>query len=275
MNTHDLLRLGVPAGEPLRLAHEFIRIFVAQGGEGAQLETEIGNVVGNPTAFFADLLRAPLARALYRPVFTPRKELAPWHQWGEGLDALAVQQMANACALPVAVAGALMPDAHVGYGLPIGGVLAVENAVIPYAVGVDIACRMKLTVYDRAASTIAGQRDRLANLLESETRFGVGAGFKQRKDHDVMDEDWSVSPITKQLRDKAWTQLGTSGSGNHFVEFGVFTVKDDALGIPPGEYVALLSHSGSRGTGAKVCEHYSKRAMARHDDLPKELKHLA
>lgn len=60
----------------------------------------------------------------------------------------AVMQMEKACRLPVAVAGALMPDAHVGYGLPIGGVLATENAVIPYAVGVDIACRMKTTVLD-------------------------------------------------------------------------------------------------------------------------------
>ena len=275
MNTQDLLRLGVPAGEPVRAAHEFIRAFVAQGGEGSHLETEVFNLVADPTAFFSDPIRAPFARALYRPPFTPRADLAPWRQWGEGLEASAVQQMANACALPVAVAGALMPDAHVGYGLPIGGVLATDNAVIPYAVGVDIACRMKLTVYDREANTTAGQRDRLANLLEGETRFGVGAGFKQRKDHDVMDRDWSVSPITQQLRDKAWTQLGTSGSGNHFVEFGAFTVKDGALGIPPGEYVALLSHSGSRGTGARVCEHYSKRAMARHDYLPKELKHLA
>jgi hypothetical protein len=56
-----------------------------------------------------------------------------------------------------------MPDAHVGYGLPIGGVLATDNPVIPYAVGVDIACRMKLTVYDRKANTLAGQRDRFAN----------------------------------------------------------------------------------------------------------------
>ncbi len=90
-----------------------------------------------------------------------------------------------------------------------------------------------------------------------------------------MDLDWSVSPITRQMRDKAWTQLGTSGSGNHFVEFGSFTVTDDALGIPAGEYVALLSHSGSRGTGAKVCDFYSKRAMARHGELPTELKHLS
>ena len=189
-----------------------------------RLEVEIFNIVANPPAFFEDELRAPLARAIYRPAFTPRAELAPWRQWGEGLEAEAVKQMANACALPIAVAGALMPDAHVGYGLPIGGVLATDNAVIPYAVGVDIACRMKLTVYDRKANTIAGQRDRLANIIESETRFGMGCEFKQRREHDVMDEDWSVSPVTQRLRDKAWSQLGTSGSGNHFVEFGAFTV---------------------------------------------------
>ena len=275
MNTKDLIRLGVPPGEPIKHAHAFIHSFIALGNEGSQLESEIFSIVADPSAFFADELRAPLARAIYRPAFTPRAELAPWRQWGEGLEPEAVKQMANACALPVAVAGALMPDAHLGYGLPIGGVLATDNAVVPYAVGVDIACRMKLTVYERNANTIAGQRDRLANILESETRFGVGASFKERRDHAVMDEDWSVSPLTQRLRDKAWSQLGTSGSGNHFVEFGAFTVTTDDLGIPPGDYVALLSHSGSRGTGAQVCAEYSKRAMARHDCLPKELKHLA
>ena len=132
MNTKDLIRLGVPVGEPIKRAHEFIKSFMAQGHEGAQIASEIFNIVANPPAFFADELRAPLARAIYRPAFTPRAELAPWRQWGEGLEAQAVQQMANACALPVAVAGALMPDAHVGYGLPIGGVLATENAVIPF-----------------------------------------------------------------------------------------------------------------------------------------------
>ena len=275
MNTKDLIQLGVPLGEPIRLAHEFIQNFIAQGNDGALLEGEIFNIVANPPAFFADELRAPLARAVYRPAFTLSAELAPWRQWGEGLEAEAVKQMANACALPVAVAGALMPDAHVGYGLPIGGVLATENAVIPYAVGVDIACRMKLTVYDRKANTLAGQRDRLANLIESETRFGMGCEFKDRREHDVMDEDWSVSPVTNRLRDKAWSQLGTSGSGNHFVEFGAFTVEQNDLGLEPGEYLALLTHSGSRGTGAQVCDFYSKRAMARHEHLPKELKHLA
>jgi tRNA-splicing ligase RtcB len=227
MNTKDLIRLGVPVGESIPLAHKFIENLVALGNDDARLEVEIFNIVANPPAFLTDELRGPLARAIYRPPFTPRADLAPWHQWGEELEAEAIKQMANACALPVAVAGALMPDAHVGYGLPIGGVLATDNAVIPYAVGVDIACRMKLTVYDRKANTLAGQRDRLANLIESETRFGMGCEFKQRRNHDVMDQDWSVSPVTNRLRDKAWAQLGTSGSGNHFVEFGAFTVESE------------------------------------------------
>lgn len=200
---------------------------------------------------------------------------ASWQQWGSDLEATAIAQMESACSLPIAVAGALMPDAHLGYGLPIGGVLATENAVIPYAVGVDIACRMRMTVYDCKANTLGGQRDRLAKLLENETRFGMGAAFKDRRDHVVMDEDWDITPITKKLRDKAWAQLGTSGSGNHFVEFGAFTMTASDAGLAPGEYLALLSHSGSRGTGAQVCETYSRRAMDAHPELPKPLKHLA
>lgn len=281
MNAADLIRLGVPAGRAIPLAQEFLKEFVDQGGDRSQLEPEIFAIIANPSSFFEDRLRAPFARAVYRPPYTPRAELAPWQIWGEGLEGEAVRQMANACALPVSVAGALMPDAHVGYGLPIGGVLATENTVIPYAVGVDIACRMKLTIYDRKANTIAGQRDRLANIIESETRFGMGAAFKQRREHDVMDEDWSISRVTQRLKDKAWSQLGTSGSGNHFVEFGAFTITETEvahapeLKLKPGEYVALLSHSGSRGVGAQVCDLYSRRAMDRHTDLPKELKHLS
>src|SRR5687767_1500480 len=174
---------------------------------------------------------------------------APYKVWGEGLEPDALNQMANACKLPVAAAGALMPDAHVGYGLPIGGVLATRNAVIPYAVGVDIACRMKMTVLDLPVSTLETDEDRLARAIERETRFGVGGTFKKRREHAVMDAAWNVTPVTLKLKDKAWSQLGTSGSGNHFVEFGVLTSLDDAVGLPRGEYLALLSHSGSRGTG--------------------------
>lgn len=200
---------------------------------------------------------------------------APWRQWGEGLETEAVNQMVRACQVPVALAGALMPDAHVGYGLPIGGVLATDDAVIPYAVGVDIACRMKLTVLDLPVAELQPQRDRLIGAIEAETRFGVGATFKQRRAHEVLDADWNVSPVTRQNKDRAWAQLGTSGSGNHFVEFGVFTNEQAVNGLPAGEYLALLSHSGSRGTGAAVCDYYSRLATSRQPQLPTEFRRLA
>jgi tRNA-splicing ligase RtcB len=69
--------------------------------------------------------------------------------------------------------------------------------------------------------------------------------------------------------------LGTSGSGNHFVEFGELTVIEGTVGVPPGKYLALLSHSGSRGTGAQVANYYSRLARELHPELPKELSHLA
>ena len=198
-----------------------------------------------------------------------------YRQWGTDLDANARQQMENACQLPVSVAAALMPDAHVGYGLPIGGVLATDNAVIPYAVGVDIACRVKLTVLDLPINSLQRREMDLIRAIEAETRFGIGAEFKHRRTHPVMDSDWSVSPVTQRFRDKAAAQLGTSGSGNHFVEFGEFTAADKQLSLEPGTYLALLSHSGSRGTGAQVCDYYSRLARAKHKDLPKELSYLA
>ena len=207
--------------------------------------------------------------------FVPRRGDAPYRIWGEGLEPDAIQQLKNACTLPVAVSGALMPDAHVGYGLPIGGVLATHQAVIPYAVGVDIACRMKLTVLDLPVSALADDQGRLSRALEEETRFGMGAAFRSRRQHGVMDADWRVTDVTSRMKDRAWSQLGTSGSGNHFVEFGQLTVLDEAVGLARGEYLALLSHSGSRGTGANVADHYSRLARDLHPELPKELSHLA
>ncbi|MBK1877369.1 RtcB family protein [Pelagicoccus mobilis] len=209
--------------------------------------------------------------------FVPREAPAPCRQWGEDLDEMSVQQMKNACDLPVSVRGALMPDAHVGYGLPIGGVLATENAVIPYAVGVDIACRMKLSVFDIPVKRLLRDegKGRFTEAIQKETKFGVGAFFREKREHYVLDRDWSVSPVTQECKDKAWKQLGTSGSGNHFVEFGEIEIRDASLGVEPGTYVALMSHSGSRGTGANVASHYCKLARAAHPELPKELQHLS
>jgi tRNA-splicing ligase RtcB len=208
-------------------------------------------------------------------VFRPRDADAPYQIWGRNLEPDAVQQLQNACKLPVAVSGALMPDAHVGYGLPIGGVLATHEAVIPYAVGVDIACRMKLTVLDMPIDALTEGKSRLTQAIERETRFGMGATFRSRRQHEVMDRDWKVTPVTSNLKDRAWSQLGTSGSGNHFVEFGELTVLDEAVGLSAGRYLALLSHSGSRGTGAQVAQHYSRLARHLHPELPRDLTHLA
>ena len=275
MNAKDFLRLGVPLGEATRRATDFVSRFILGGGDKARLREEVAAVVANPAAFVDDALRAEFAKALLKAPPPPRAAPVKYRQWGEGLEHDAVMQMEKACVLPVAVAGALMPDAHVGYGLPIGGVLATENAVIPYAVGVDIACRMKMTVLDLPLRDLEQKHDRLTRAIEAETRFGGGASFKQRRQHEVLDADWSFSPVTKQNKDRAWSQLGTSGSGNHFVEFGLFTAHGKIRNLEPGTYVALLSHSGSRGTGAAVCDHYSKIAFAQFPDLPGELKRLA
>jgi tRNA-splicing ligase RtcB len=280
MNAKDFLRLGVPLGEATRRATDFVAKFILGGGDKARLQEEVAAIVGNPQAFVEDGLRGEFAKALLKAPPPPRAEPVKYRQWGEGLEHEAVMQMEKACLLPVSVAGALMPDAHVGYGLPIGGVLATENAVIPYAVGVDIACRMKMTVLDLPVRDLERNEERLARAIERETRFGVGASFKERRAHEVLDADWSVSPITSRNKDKAWSQLGTSGSGNHFVEFGLFTAHGpiaagDGKELPAGTYVALLSHSGSRGTGAAVCDHYSKLAFAQFEGLPNELKRLA
>jgi tRNA-splicing ligase RtcB len=206
---------------------------------------------------------------------TVSRPSAPYRIWGANLEPDAVQQLKNACQLPVAVSGALMPDAHVGYGLPIGGVLATRDAVIPYAVGVDIACRMKMTVLDLPLTALADDQPRLARAIEKETRFGIGATFHSRRHHEVMDADWKVTTLTAQLKDRAWAQLGTSGSGNHFVEFGELTVLGGGVALAPGSYLALLSHSGSRGTGAQVAQHYSAVARRLHPELPQALAHLS
>ena len=275
MNQKELTRLGVPPGAPTRHAIDFITRYILKGLDKTRIAEAVEAVVRDPAAFTKDPLRGEFARTLLASPRVICAAVAPWKQWGEDLDPEAVNQMGRACQLPVSVAGALMPDAHVGYGLPIGGVLATENAVIPYAVGVDIACRMKMTVLDLPRRDLDRKREHLVRAIETETRFGVGASFADRREHGVMDADWNVSEIAKRNRDRAWAQLGTSGSGNHFVEFGVFT-NDGAIGsLAPGEYVALLSHSGSRGTGAAVCEFYSGLAMAAHPELAKEHKHLA
>lgn len=189
------------------------------------------------------------------------------------------KQMDVAMRLPVTVAGALMPDAHQGYGLPIGGVLATKEAIIPYGVGVDIGCRMALSVYDIPETHFAANHAKYQRELIAHTKFGAGHGYhgKYKSDHEVLDRsDFNMTAFVQNLKDKAWSQLGTSGGGNHFVEFGIieFEETDEILGIPKGKYVALLTHSGSRGFGATIAGHYTKLAK-QITKLPQEAANLA
>ena len=178
--------------------------------------------------------------------------------------------------LPVAVQGALMPDAHTGYGLPIGGVLATERSVVPYAVGVDIGCRMALTILEESGTYLKRYGYQLKTALKDHTHFGMEGGLEKRPDHPVLDSPlFGATGLLKKMQGKAARQLGSSGSGNHFVEFGEIEVyAHNSLQLPAGKYLALLSHSGSRGLGATIAQHYTKIAMDTCK-LPAETQQLA
>jgi tRNA-splicing ligase RtcB len=279
MKARDLIDLGYKPGPAIGVALKLVDQLKSQLGRDVMIN-DLAAIVKEPNAYkdhthWSLLATALLEQVASRKTYNERPEPAPYRIWGEGLEEGAVEQMKNASRLPVAVAGALMPDAHQGYGLPIGGVLATENAVIPYAVGVDIACRMRLSVYDVPAEHLHRLQQQLERALQRETVFGTGGEQKRPAEHPVLHEDWSISPIAKKNFDKARAQLGTSGSGNHFAEFGILTVERDAAGIPAGKHLALLTHSGSRGTGAAIADYYSKLAMDLHPELPPELRRLA
>ena len=273
MNARQLEKLGVPR-ECARWAIAAVQQLVAQKRcSRGEIKKRIQQVVADPQLFVGDDTLGTLAAELLSEAEVVERSDLTYRTWGDNIDPAAHQQMENACQVPGAVGAALMPDAHLGYGLPIGGVLAVENAVVPFAVGVDIACRMKLSVLDTPVDSLTKNFERYRVALENGTVFGVGARHQKPKDHPVLDQNWGVSRVTRENKDRARRQLGTSGSGNHFVEFGVFTLTEKApeWELEPGQYVALLSHSGSRGTGAAVCSMYSSLASRR---LPKKYAHL-
>ncbi|MCB0319584.1 MAG: RtcB family protein [Bdellovibrionales bacterium] len=277
MKKRDLEKLGIVGETAQKEAVLVASRAKSFGIKKSQLKVDLESMAKSPGAFLDHDLYGPLAQCLN--LGEERREYVfknlTYPVWGEDIERDALQQMKNACELPIAVKAALMPDAHVGYGLPIGGVLATDNAVVPYAVGVDIACRVKLTVFDIPASEIERRREPLAHAIERNTEFGIGAKFKHPKNHPVMEVDWSFSKYVESLRDIAWRQLGTSGSGNHFVEFGAFELLADHSGVAPGNYLALVSHSGSRGSGAKIAHHFSRLAREKHPDLPHRLQHLS
>ncbi|WIG61822.1 MAG: RNA-2',3'-PO4:RNA-5'-OH ligase [Ktedonobacterales bacterium] len=280
---------GWPQGKVIGLAKMAGQTLADAGLDQEAVLARLAAIREKPGDFLADPLMAELARECIRraaaealPVEDALRDTPLGYTvWGEEqIEREASEQMRNALRLPVAAAGALMPDAHVGYGLPIGGVLATREAVIPFAVGVDIACRMRLSVYLVSPYVLGQRKNQLQRALLDQTRFGMGAAWERydRPQHEVLDDSaWQSIRLLKSLRPKAEQQLGTSGTGNHFVEWGVFRLySDDAqLKLKAGEYLALLSHSGSRGVGYKIASTYSDVAQRMRPHLDASVRHLA
>ena len=180
-------------------------------------------------------------------------EKLPIKLWLDDMEAGALAQARNLANLPFVFKHvAVMPDAHQGYGMPIGGVMAAEEMVVPNAVGVDIGCGMCAV---RTSLTSIPQ-EKLKSVL-AEIRRTVPLGFKHhqhRQKASLMpqtDVPLADLPMVSREYQSALTQLGTLGGGNHFIE------------IQKGNdgHVWLMVHSGSRNLGFKVANHYNRLAM--------------
>ena len=277
----DLIKLGFPKNNSINIALGQINRY-RKKEKKEHILNEAKEVLLYPEKFKMHGTWGNVAEGLVNPVEVKLQQLktsrVPFSIFGENeIDEQAKFQLYDSLKLPIAVKGALMPDAHSGYGLPIGGVLATENAVIPYGVGVDIGCRMSLSIFDLPASFLKGKDHQLQTILKDNTKFGMKETHQNKVDHDVFyRSEFDDIPLLKKLKDKAYKQLGSSGGGNHFVEFGIVKL-DNPLPewkLERKEYLAVLSHSGSRGLGANIAKHYTYLAT-KQCPLPKNVQHLA
>jgi tRNA-splicing ligase RtcB len=279
----ELRSLGYPEGPVISIAMNIMEKNFKRISKEDALEV-LRAVLQSPNEYANDPVLSKISEALLpKPSFegteiSLNKEGVRFNVFGsEFIEPGAMNQMYQAAKLPVSVAGALMADAHQGYGLPIGGVLATENAVIPYGVGVDIGCRMCLSVFDIDPKELNDREQYFTRELNEATLFGGGSGFQQSTWHEVIDrKEFDEIGLLKGLQGRAAKQLGSSGSGNHFVEFGIVEIveKDEVFSIGPGKYLGLLSHSGSRALGASIANHYTKIAKQKRR-LPGEANNLA
>ncbi len=166
--------------------------------------------------------------------------------WGEPLMDAVTQ--AETCARR-ASAFALMADHHLGYAMPIGGVAAYPEHISPSGVGFDISCGNKAVLLDADAADVRRNIQTIMDDIWAVISFGVGRKNAESVDHPLFDDDpaWSI-PEIKKLKDLAREQLGTVGSGNHYVD----------LFIDEQERVWCGVHFGSRGFGHHIASHYIK-----------------
>jgi tRNA-splicing ligase RtcB len=273
----DLKKWGLPHGPVFKTALDILN---AQGLTKRASRDVMESIIECPESFLlqsADVFK-PIAQALIdmrEPELVELNEIAcPIEYFGKDLmEAGAIDQMHTACLLPISVKGVLLPDSHLGYAIPIGGVLATKNEVIPYGVGSDIGCHIHLSIFDVDKREARGKEEMFSRFLMENTFFGVGCQNDGRVSDPVLDDArFSSIPFfkTKNLRETAIKQLGTSGSSNHFVEWGFV----NPVGQEGEQKLALMSHSGSRGFGAKIAKFYTDLAISMRN-LPKQMRYLS
>ena len=183
----------------------------------------------------------------------------------DALEPDTLQQVREIGSLEIARRVAVMPDAHKGYGMPIGCMLAAESSVVPYAVGVDIGCGMiaaktSLTVSDvtpdRVRDTLTGIYRRVP-VGQPSRRDPKQGSFDTRQESTALRAWWEDGgkddPVLRASRERADRQVGTLGGGNHFIELQV-----DSEGA-----LWLMLHSGSRSFGKAVCDRWHAEAVDR------------
>jgi tRNA-splicing ligase RtcB (3'-phosphate/5'-hydroxy nucleic acid ligase) len=275
--------IGFPEAPVISIAMRVMEKNYKHHSEDEALQI-LKNIFDNPEEYLDDATLGKIAEQLVEKPIVETEEI-PLNETGihynifgaEHIEEGALKQMEIAAKLPVAIAAALMPDAHQGYGLPIGGVLATNNAIIPYAVGVDIGCRMCMSIFPIKSGELRKRESFFQRELIANTLFGAGREFNEFTEHEVLErKEFDEIDFVSGLKNKAARQLGSSGSGNHFVEFGEVEITNakNPFQLPVGKYIGLLSHSGSRGMGATIASHYTQIAMEK-TVLPREAKHLA
>lgn len=169
--------------------------------------------------------------------------------WGDP-DAETVLQMQEAMKHD-AVYGALMADHHIGYSVPIGGVIAYEGRICVNGVGFDIACGNKAVRVSANADEVRSNIYRTMNEVQKHISFGVGRKNNEVVEHDLFDDPvWNDIGILRHLKPKAQQQLGTVGSGNHYVDVFVDDLDRVWIGV----------HFGSRGLGHSICTYFIEKA---------------
>ncbi|MCX6639158.1 MAG: RtcB family protein [bacterium] len=198
-------------------------------------------------------------------LFDKKQQRIPLKIWTETLDQIdgeALKQAINLTKLPFAYKQvALMPDVHTGYGMPIGGVLAAEETIIPYAVGMDIGCGMHAALTSYTADQFP--QERVRSVLHK-IKAAIPLGFQwhqQVQKGEVLDRMPLHLPLFQEEEKRVRKQLGTLGGGNHFIE----------LQKDPQNRIWVMIHSGSRNIGKQTAEFFHKRAKEVTHKLRTEL----